>query len=110
MPNVLTQAPARSSISTTMPSAPLPTTQRRLPISATLSCINPGLATDDPPRLSDATDGLVAVNFILTKSLEFALYDLENLLDGETIIINTFPTKRLSIELDALTPAKRSVQ
>lgn len=64
--------------------------------------VNPGLATDDPPRLSDATEGLVAVNFVLTKSLEFALYDLENILDGETIIINTFPTKRLSIELDPL--------
>lgn len=56
------------------------------------------LANDSTPRLSDATEGLNAVNFILTKSVEFATYDLQ--FDGATTIINTFPTKRLSIELD----------
>ncbi len=60
---------------------------------------NPGLGTDDPPRLSDATEGLVAVNFILTKQFAYALYDIGDLLIGNSDIINTFPTRRLSFEL-----------
>ncbi|MEW6569610.1 MAG: hypothetical protein AB1390_00325 [Nitrospirota bacterium] len=63
---------------------------------------NPGLGTDDPPRLSDATETLNAVNYVLTKATEHAIYDISSLLGGGAMIINTFPTKRLSIELDPL--------
>lgn len=53
------------------------------------------LGNDSAPRLSDATEGLNAVNFVLTKARQYATYDLQ--FDGQTTIINTFPTKRLSI-------------
>lgn len=56
------------------------------------------LANDSSPRLDDATETLNAVNFVLTKSRQYATYDLQ--FDGQTTIINTFPTKRLSIEGD----------
>jgi len=49
-----------------------------------------------PPLLENATEGLDAVNFVLTKAVEYATYDLQ--FNGATTIINTFPTKRLSIE------------
>jgi hypothetical protein len=49
------------------------------------------LATDSDPRL-DAN--LNAVNFVLTKSVQYATYDLE--FNGGTTIINTFPTKMLT--------------
>lgn len=58
------------------------------------------IGIDSTPRLSDATEGLIAVNYILTKATEYAIYDIETALGGDTTIINTFPTKRLSIELD----------
>ncbi len=57
-----------------------------------------GLGTDDPPKLSDATEGLVAVNYVLTKATEYSIYDIETALGGQTTIINTFPTKRLSVD------------
>jgi hypothetical protein len=59
-----------------------------------------GLGTDDPPRLSDASETLTAVNYVLTKATEYSIYDIETFLGGQTTIINTFPTKRLSIQLD----------
>lgn len=52
------------------------------------------IATDSTPRLSDATETLNAVNFVLTKAVEYATYDLE--FNGATTIINTFPTKKLT--------------
>lgn len=62
--------------------------------------LTPGLGTDDPPTLADATEGLIAVNYILTKAHELAIYDISDDLKGQTDIINTFPTKRLSIVND----------
>ncbi len=59
--------------------------------------VGAGLGADDPPRIENATEGLTAVNYVLTKSVEYALYDITTLLDGKTTIINTFPTKRSSI-------------
>ena len=53
------------------------------------------LKTDNPPRLDNCDDGIQGINFILTKAYEYATYDLE--FDGSTDIINTFPTKRMSI-------------
>lgn len=61
--------------------------------------ITVSLASDSSPRLDDATEGLVAVNFVLTKAIQYATYDLETFLGGATTIINTFPTKRLSIDV-----------
>lgn len=52
------------------------------------------IATDSSPRLDDASEGLNAVNFVLTKAIEYATYDLE--FNGATTIINTFPTKKLT--------------
>lgn len=52
------------------------------------------LATDSSPRLNDASGGISAVNFVLTKSVEYATYDLQ--FNGATTIINTFPTKKLT--------------
>jgi hypothetical protein len=63
------------------------------------------LASDSSPRLDDATDvngngiGLDEVNFVLTKNQMYAIYDLQTVLDNQTDIINTFPTKKLSIQL-----------
>jgi hypothetical protein len=63
------------------------------------------LATDSAPRLSDTTDvdasgsGINEINYVLTKSVEFALYDIETSLNGSTDIVETFPTKALSIGL-----------
>jgi hypothetical protein len=59
---------------------------------------NPGLATDNPPRLSNCDDGINGVNYALTKYQLTALYD--NQLDflGASDIINTFPTKRESAQ------------
>jgi hypothetical protein len=53
------------------------------------------LGVDSFPRLSDATDGLAGVNYVLAKAVEYSLYDLN--FNGQTTIVNTFPTKRLSI-------------
>lgn len=53
------------------------------------------LGVDSVPTLSDATDTLVGVSYVLTKATEYALYDFE--ISGQTTIINTFPTKRLSM-------------
>jgi hypothetical protein len=58
------------------------------------------LAIDSVPRLSDSQDGLIGVNYVLTKAVEYAIYDIEDWLIGDTTIINTFPTKRLSVQLD----------
>jgi hypothetical protein len=58
------------------------------------------LAVDSVPRLSDSEDGLIGVNYVLTKAVEYAIYDIEDWLGGDTTIINTFPTKRLSITQD----------
>jgi len=52
------------------------------------------IGNDSSPRLDDASGGLDAVNIVLTKSVEYATYDLE--FNGGTTIINTFPTKRLT--------------
>ena len=63
------------------------------------------LASDSAPRLSDATDvnanatGIDEVNYVLTKNQMYAIYDIQAILGNQTDIINTFPTKRLSIEL-----------
>jgi hypothetical protein len=59
--------------------------------------ITVSLASDSSPRLDDAAEGLNAVNFVLTKAYQYATYDLESFLGGATTIINTFPTKKLSI-------------
>jgi len=67
-----------------------------------------GLATDDPPRLNNSTDisvagsdgagtGIDEVNYVLTKGVEYFMYDIETLLAGGTDLIETFPTKRLTI-------------
>lgn len=59
------------------------------------------LGIDSPPTLVNADDGLEAVNFTLTKTREYATYDIEAWLTGNTTtIINTFPTKMLSIRED----------
>lgn len=61
------------------------------------------LLSDSSPRLDDAYDvngsgtGIDEVNYILTKAVEYATYDLETWLTGKTTIINTFPTKKLSL-------------
>jgi len=63
------------------------------------------LASDSQPRLSDARDvnanatGIDEVNYVLTKAQMYAIYDIEAGLGGQTDIINTFPTKRQSIQL-----------
>ncbi|MBI5640427.1 MAG: hypothetical protein HZA17_08380 [Nitrospirae bacterium] len=68
----------------------------------------PGLATDDPPRLDNCDDidqagadgaatGINEVNYVLAKSVEYFIYDIETSLLGATDIIETFPTKRLTI-------------
>lgn len=69
----------------------------------------PGLATDDQPLLSNATDidtdanthGLNEMNFILTKANEYVVYDISGStgLNGNTDFITTFPTKRISISV-----------
>ena len=56
------------------------------------------LGLDSTPRLSDSQDGLPGVNFVLTKAQEFAPYEIESGLLGGTLIVNTFPTKMLSIQ------------
>lgn len=56
------------------------------------------LGSDTTPTLNDATDSLHGVNFVLTKSMEYAVYDIQAWNSGATTIINTFPTKRLSID------------
>jgi len=63
---------------------------------------NGGLSADDHPRLDDcqaltATAGLAEVNFALTKSNLYAMYDVEAILGGQTTYVITFPTKRLSV-------------
>jgi len=68
------------------------------------AAINISLASDSPPRLDNSTDvngngtGIDEVNFVLTKAKEYALYDVDTWFGGTTDIINTFPTKRLSID------------
>ncbi|MFA4919652.1 MAG: hypothetical protein WC581_10425 [Thermodesulfovibrionales bacterium] len=68
----------------------------------------PGLATDDPPRLDNCDDidqagadgavtGINEVNYVLAKSVEYFIYDIETALGGATDLIETFPTKRLTI-------------
>ena len=67
------------------------------------------LLTDNPPRLDNCDDGIQGINFILTKAYEYATYDLE--FDGSTDIINTFPTKRMSImDLDGLPFDSRAIE
>jgi hypothetical protein len=63
---------------------------------------NPGLGVDDPPTLADAGNslppfGLDAVNYALTKDNLIALYDIESVLTGQSDVIITFPTKRLTL-------------
>lgn len=61
------------------------------------------LQSDSSPRLDDADDingnstGLDEVNYVLTKWQEYATYDIETWWKGDTTIINTFPTKKLTI-------------
>ncbi len=70
--------------------------------------VGAGLATDDPPRLNNSTDisvagsdgagtGIDEVNYVLTKGVEYFMYDIETFLTGATDLIETFPTKRLTI-------------
>lgn len=67
----------------------------------TAGAVTPGgLAVDSYPRLSDSSDGLLGVNFVLTKGVVYSIYDIETSLSGATDIIVNFPTKRLSVELD----------
>jgi len=70
------------------------------------------LATDNSPRLSDSSPdvnangtGIDEINYILTKDTEYFIYDVETSLTGGTTIINTFPTKRTTINLMNLMPA-----
>lgn len=63
------------------------------------------LASDSSPRLDNGTDidgdgnSLNEVNYVLAKWREYATYDIEDWWKGATTIINTFPTKRWSINL-----------
>lgn len=51
---------------------------------------------DANPNLGDADGGLSAVNFALTKSDVFSIYDLESSISGKTAMIITFPTRQLT--------------
>jgi len=54
-----------------------------------------GLNTGDiNPTFSEASAGLNAVNYVLTKSNLYTLYDLEAWLSGNSDMIVTFPTKK----------------
>jgi len=65
--------------------------------------IQGALATDSDPKLSTDNPGdpsgtkIKSLNFALTKSVQYATYDLE--FNGGTTIINTFPTKMLTSNL-----------
>lgn len=65
---------------------------------------SPGLNTDDPPRLSSGTDNngnltsLDEVNFALTKYEEDFLYDIQSTFKAGTTLVETFPTKRATID------------
>lgn len=66
---------------------------------------SPGLGTDDPPRLDQSTDkngngtGIDEVNFALTKSIEYFIYDIQSYFAAATTIVETFPTKHKTVEL-----------
>lgn len=55
------------------------------------------LATEGKPTFRDCGDGIVGVDFVLTKAREYAIYDVETSLIGSTDIINTLPTRRDSM-------------
>lgn len=62
------------------------------------------LASDSSPRLDDSSPdvnsngtGIDEVNYVLSKVTEYATYDIQSDWGGSTTIINTFPTKRLTI-------------
>ncbi len=56
-----------------------------------------GLGLDDPPTFADCQDGIDGVNYILTKANLIAMYDIEAVLQGQSDIIVTFPTKTQTI-------------
>jgi hypothetical protein len=61
------------------------------------TAVDGSLGVDSTPQLKDATDGLAGVDYALTKAREYATYDIETGLEGQTTLVNTFPTKRLNI-------------
>lgn len=61
------------------------------------TALDGSLGVDSAPQLKDSTNGLGGVDYALTKAREYATYDIESGLQGQTTIINTFPTKRLNI-------------
>jgi len=68
-----------------------------------------GLGMDDPPTLADVQGGLDNLNYILTKSNLVALYDIEDFLSGQSDIIITFPTKRLTLASGTQNPFQGSI-
>jgi len=50
--------------------------------------------TSDRPLWSHADSGLNGVNYVLTKSSFYAMYDVQSYLQGATDFIVTFPTKK----------------
>ncbi len=59
---------------------------------------SPSLGTEGIPTLKDCQGSTPAVDFVLTKTNEYVLYDIESSLVGNTDFVNTFPTRRDSIQ------------
>ena len=54
--------------------------------------------TTDRPLFADAAAGLQAVNYVLTKSNLYVLYDLQSYLQGQTDVILNFVTKKENVD------------
>lgn len=56
---------------------------------------------NETPTFADCFDGLTGIDYILTKQNHTAMYNVQQtLLDGETEVVVTFPTKKLHVTSD----------